>query len=118
MRKSQARKAPVRKPAARKSAAATRESKTIPYILYVHVIPKSTKNQVIGWEVDAAGDRWLKVRIAAQPESGKANKELLTFLAKSLDIPAKSISLAAGVNSRYKKIKIVGDLNLKALGLR
>lgn len=90
---------------------------TIPYILHVHIIPKSAKNQVIGWERDAAGDRWLKVRIAAQPEDGKANKELLKFLAKTLEIPAKSLSISSGEASRYKRLKIEGELDLSLLGL-
>lgn len=90
---------------------------TIPYILHVHVIPKSAKNQVIGWEKDAAGDRWLKVRVAAPPEDGKANKELLKFLAGILGVPAKNLTLSGGEASRYKKIKIEGELNLAALGI-
>lgn len=90
---------------------------TIPYILHVHVIPKSSKNQVIGWEEDAAGDRWLKVRVAAPPEDGLANKELLKFLAKLLGTTAKKISLSSGEASRYKKVKIEGILDLEALGV-
>lgn len=90
---------------------------SIPYILHVHIIPKSPKNQVVGWEVDAAGDRWLKVRIAAEPDEGKANKELLRFLGKTLDIPAKQITISSGEASRYKKIKIQGEIDLATLGL-
>ena len=90
---------------------------TIPYILHVHVVPKSAKNQLVGWEKDAAGDKWLKVRVAAVPDDGKANKELVKFLAKTLEIPAKQVSIASGEASRYKQIKIEGDLSLEALGL-
>lgn len=90
---------------------------SIPYILHVHVIPKSAKNQVVGWEKDAAGDRWLKVRVAAMPEDGKANKELVKFLSKALEIPAKQISIAGGDGSRYKRLKIEGELDPEVLGL-
>lgn len=90
---------------------------TIPYILHVHVIPKSARNQIVGWEEDAAGDRWLKVRVAAQPENGKANKELVRFLSKKLEVPPKQISIASGESSRYKKVKIQGDLNLEFLAI-
>jgi uncharacterized protein (TIGR00251 family) len=90
---------------------------TIPYILHVHVIPNATKNQVIGWDKDPAGDRWLKVRIAAKPDDGKANKELLSFLAKQLGVPVKQVSLSGGENSRYKKIKIQGDVALEAFNV-
>jgi uncharacterized protein len=90
---------------------------SIPYILHVHVIPKSAKNQVIGWEKDPAGDRWLKIRVAAQPEDGKANKELVKFLAKALGVAPKQVKITGGLASRYKKLKIEGDLNLEELGL-
>ncbi len=88
---------------------------TIPYILHVHVIPNATKNQVIGWEKDPAGDRWLKVRIAAVADDGKANKELLSFLGKTLGVPTKQLSLSSGLVSRYKKVKIQADIALEAL---
>ncbi|MBV8939586.1 MAG: DUF167 domain-containing protein [Alphaproteobacteria bacterium] len=90
---------------------------TIPYILPVHVIPKSPRNQVIGWEKDAAGDRWLKVRVAAPPDEGQANKELIKFISKSLGLPQRSISLTSGEASRYKRLKIEGEIDLAALGL-
>ena len=89
----------------------------IPYILHVHVIPKSAKNQVLGWEEDAAGDRWLKVRVAAQPEDGQANKELVKFLAKTLNVTAKSIAVTGGESSRYKKVKIQGEPDFSTIGV-
>ena len=87
----------------------------IPYTLHVHVIPKSSQNQVIGWEKDAAGDRWLKVRVAAVPEDGKANKELIKFLSKQLDIPVKNITVSRGENSRYKKLRLDGIEDVRVL---
>lgn len=88
---------------------------SLPYILHVHVVPKSPKNQLLRWETDPAGDRWLKIRIAAVPDEGKANKELLKFLAKTLNIPVKQVTLAGGENSRYKKIRIEGDIDINVL---
>ena len=90
---------------------------TIPLILHVHIVPKSAKNQIIGWEEDAAGDRWLRVRVAAQPEDGKANKELLSYLSKELGVAAKSLTIKTGEESRYKKIKIEADIDIEQLGL-
>lgn len=72
----------------------------------VHVTPKSAKNELLGWETDAAGKPWLKVKIAAPPEDGKANKELLRFLAKTWRIPKSCISLLSGDTSRHKRLKI------------
>jgi uncharacterized protein YggU (UPF0235/DUF167 family) len=42
-------------------------------LLAVQVTPKSSKNQIEGWVSDAAGKNWLKVRLTAPPEDGKAN---------------------------------------------
>lgn len=90
---------------------------SIPYILHVHTIPKSAKNQILGWDTDAAGDRWLKVRIAANPEDGEANKELVKFLAKTLGTTAKKINILSGESSRYKKLKLEGELDFEAIGV-
>jgi uncharacterized protein YggU (UPF0235/DUF167 family) len=38
---------------------------------------------------------------------GKANAELLKFLAKVLDVPLKQVELVAGVGGRNKLISIV-----------
>ena len=48
----------------------------------------------------------LTVRIAAAPEDGKANKELISFLAKTLKLPKKDISLASGEKSRIKNLRL------------
>jgi len=48
----------------------------------------------------------LKVRIASAPEGGKANDELRSFLAKTLDIPKKDISIESGEKSRLKTLRL------------
>ena len=48
----------------------------------------------------------LKVRIAAAPENGKANEELLTFLSKSFKIPKKDMAIESGEKTRIKTIKL------------
>ena len=69
-------------------------------ILSLHVIPKSSKNEIIGWVVDAAGQESLKVKITAPPEDGKANKALIKFLSKEWDTPARALELVSGETSR------------------
>ncbi len=75
-------------------------------ILALHIAPKSTKNQIIGWVADADGKPVLRVKIAAQPEDGKANAELIRFLAKHWKIPKTALELVAGETSRHKRLKI------------
>jgi hypothetical protein len=51
----------------------------------------------------------LKVSINAVPEDGKANKELIAFLAKAWKLPKSSLSLLSGHTNRLKVILIEGD---------
>ncbi len=71
------------------------------YVLLLHVVPGASKTEVAGLH----GDR-LKVKVAAPPEKGAANEELLAFLAKRLGLPKKSVRLTAGAQSRAKAVAI------------
>ncbi len=55
------------------------------------------------------GDR-LKVRIAAAPEHGKANKALLALLGKWLG--TTQIELTAGAASAEKTVRVIGSNTL------
>ena len=50
------------------------------------------------------GELWF--RVAARPEKGKANKELLRCLARALGIPRSQVRLRSGHGSRHKVIEI------------
>jgi hypothetical protein len=69
----------------------------------VKIIPKSSKNEIIGWE-----ENRLKVKIKEIPEKGKANKELIGFLSKTLKIAKSNIKIVKGETSRIKKVEIYG----------
>ena len=77
-----------------------------PYILSLHITPKSARNEILGWTKDADGRPVLKVKVAAPPEDGKANAELIRFLAKAWGVPKSAIELVSGDTSRHKRIKI------------
>jgi uncharacterized protein len=53
------------------------------------------------------GDGW-KVRVAAPPEDGKANAELLRVLAEVLAIRARQVRIVSGNVSRDKVVAIEG----------
>lgn len=72
-------------------------------IITVKITPNSRMNRVVGFEEDI-----LKIKIKAPPEKGKANKELINFLAKKLKIAKSSIKILTGQTSRLKKLKIEG----------
>jgi len=71
------------------------------YILRLTVAPGARRTQVVGLH----GDR-LKVRLAAPPEKGAANRELLDFLARALDLPRSSFKLTLGAGSRTKVVAV------------
>jgi hypothetical protein len=53
------------------------------------------------------GTGW-KVRVTVAPEAGRANAELLRLLATVLDVPERSLSIAAGRQSRRKTVTVDG----------
>jgi uncharacterized protein (TIGR00251 family) len=71
------------------------------YILRLTVVPGAQRTQIVG----LYGDR-LKVRLAAPPEKGAANQELITFLARALDLPKSSFKLTLGASSRTKVVTV------------
>jgi uncharacterized protein len=71
------------------------------YVLRLTVVPGAQRTQVVG----LYGDR-LKVRLAAPPEKGAANQELIAFLARALDLPKSAFKLTLGPQSRTKVVTI------------
>ncbi len=72
-------------------------------LLDVAARPGASRSRV----VEVTGQA-LKVAIAAPPEKGKANKELVVCLAKALGLRRAQVSLAAGATSRDKTVRIEG----------
>ena len=50
----------------------------------------------------------LKIRIKSSPVDGKANRELVRFLAEILDIPQGQITIIRGASGRRKTVAIEG----------
>ena len=73
------------------------------YLLKIQMVPGAAENQVMG----PYGDR-LKIRIAAIPEKGVANKALLDYLAHRLGLSKNQLLLKSGSRGRSKVVEIVG----------
>ncbi|EKD93911.1 MAG: hypothetical protein ACD_28C00032G0008 [uncultured bacterium] len=73
-----------------------------PIYLRIKVIPKSSKSEI----VETMGDGTLKIRIAAPPEKGKANTELIRFLSRHLKIDKSQVNIISGKSDTLKLIKI------------
>ena len=76
--------------------------KTDPKYLRVKVIPKSPRTEI----TDEMADGTLKIRVAAPPEKGKANTELIKFLSKHFSIPKDQISIISGKSDPLKLIRL------------
>jgi uncharacterized protein (TIGR00251 family) len=71
--------------------------------LTVKVVPGSSRTEIAGIQGEM-----LKVKVAAAPEKGKANKALLDFLAKQLQIKKNALQITSGLTSCIKQIRIEG----------
>jgi uncharacterized protein (TIGR00251 family) len=69
--------------------------------LEIKAIPGASKTEFAGIK-----DGRLRIRIAAAPEDGKANTEMLSFLSKTLDCPKRDLQLLSGDKSRLKTIAL------------
>lgn len=77
--------------------------------LAVRLVPNAGRNAVDGIETAADGETFLKARVTALPEDGRANKALIALLSGALRIPKSSISFVSGETARKKILRIDGD---------
>ena len=67
----------------------------------VKVHPRAKQNVVTGQVGDA-----LKIALTAPPVEGRASKACIELLAKLLNVPRSSVTIAAGETSRQKVIRV------------
>ncbi|HSW72381.1 MAG TPA: DUF167 domain-containing protein [Chlamydiales bacterium] len=72
-------------------------------IIECKIIPNAAKSRVVGYVGEA-----LKIQIAAPPEKGKANEELIYFLSKLFKVPKSAIQILTGETGRLKRVSIEG----------
>lgn len=65
--------------------------------------PGADRSEVVG-----VADGRLRVRLAAPAREGRANAELVRFLAVQLGVPRASVILAAGGAGRRKLVRVSG----------
>ncbi len=71
--------------------------------LTVHVQPRASRTEAAGEHGDA-----LKVRLAAPPVEGEANRELVRWLAKQVGVPPSRVRIVTGESARRKVVEIEG----------
>ena len=70
-------------------------------ILDCHLQPKASRDEFAGLH----GER-IKIRLTAPPVDGKANAQLLAFLAAAFAVGKSQVSLESGQQSRQKRVRI------------
>ncbi|MDR0302636.1 MAG: DUF167 domain-containing protein [Treponema sp.] len=69
--------------------------------LEIKAVPGASKTEFAGIKDDR-----LRIRLAAAPEDGKANTEMLNFLSKALGCPKRDLQFLSGEKSRLKSVAI------------
>ena len=69
----------------------------------IRVQPRAKKNAITGEMGDA-----LKLALTSPPVEGRANKAVIEFFAKLLNVSRSSVTIAAGESKRNKVIRIAG----------
>ena len=76
---------------------------TGPVRIRLRVSPGATRTSVVGRYLDG----W-KVSVAAVPERGKANDEIIRLLADVLAVPRRQIAIVTGHSARTKIVEVDG----------
>ncbi len=75
----------------------------------IRLTPNARQDRIDGVSVDEQGNGLLRVAVSAVPENSKANKALITYLAKQWEVPKTRIKLVHGAKDRLKTLQIEGD---------
>lgn len=68
--------------------------------LLVRAVPGAQRTEVMEW----MDENHVKIRLNAAPEKGKANAELIGFVAEQLGIPKSHVTVLKGTTSRNKTL--------------
>jgi uncharacterized protein len=77
--------------------------------LSVRLTPKGGRDSIDGVQLMADGRSVLKVRVRAAPIEGEANDALLRVIARTVGVPPRDVTLAAGASARIKQLAILGE---------
>jgi uncharacterized protein (TIGR00251 family) len=70
--------------------------------IHLHAKPNARRSQLL----PGPDGRWL-VRLAAPPQDGQANAELVAFLAEVFSVPKRNVQLLSGHTAPFKKVEII-----------
>ena len=76
----------------------------------LRVTPNGGADRLEGVSSDASGRLFLRLRVSASPEKGKANAAVFKLLAKAWGLPKSSLELVSGETDRNKVVCVKGDV--------
>jgi uncharacterized protein len=71
--------------------------------LAVRVTPRASRNEI----VEIQSDGTVRIHLTAPAHEGKANEELIKFLAEIFGVPKSNVDIVAGANGRDKLISVL-----------
>ena len=71
--------------------------------LETKIVPGASRSEIVGWLGES-----LKIRVAAAPEKGKANKAVIKLLSKQLGLNEDCITIVQGSGAQRKVLEISG----------
>ena len=76
----------------------------------VRLTPRGGQDRIEGWfdDPEKPDCRLVKVRVAAPPVDGAANKALIALLARSAGVAKSAVRITSGQASRIKTVHIDG----------
>ena len=69
----------------------------------VRIVPRASRSEIVGEHEGA-----FRIRVAAPPVEGAANRELIRLLAKKFKFPQASVEIVSGETSKNKVVRING----------
>ena len=64
----------------------------------IQIIPNASRNEIVGRNDDGE----YKVKVQAPPVNGAANKNLIKFIAGTVDVSKSKVRIVSGIKSRKK----------------
>ena len=72
-------------------------------VIPIRAVPRAARNAL-----DGVAEGVLRLRLAAPPVEGAANKALIAFLAEVLGVPKRAVTIATGEHGRRKRVRVAG----------
>lgn len=79
------------------------------FTLTVRVTPRGGQDRIEHISQSDSGQIFLKIRVTAPPEDGRANAAIVALLAKAMGLAKSYVTITHGHKSRTKIIRVEGS---------